>query len=513
MSDLRKGDMSIETIEKLKKLKKQANDYHEQCEAAQRRVIDETKTTIHLAKRSGDALREIKSMLKHGQWEKWVQANFKGGKSTARRYKHISENWGRIEPQLNNLTSINAATDLVKKTISAKVEEEPKIPKGFISRTSFLAQLESVAAGLSNFDIIAQSACFIFKDGFITTFNDEIACRVPTEIPITGAVRSAQLIKLLKHTTEPALKIEARENELLITAGSQQSGILMQPKILMPLNQLEVPKRWNAVDDDFSEALRNATKVAGTDVSKFTLCHVHIDQHHIEACDNFHAIRYKLKTGVKESVLIRKTSAQAIAKHTVKAVSVSKDWVHFKLDADLVISCRRQTHPEFATYIKLGRSLKGKGDPITFPKQLIRAIERAQVFSSVERDRNFTHVTLQSGSVKIRGEAIQSRHRAEDTILGWHEETFKCTYNGDDVKFLTTPDLFANLIKKYEECEIVDNRLIFRGENFQYIISLEEREPKTPAMIETEKREQAKKNAEWEEWKRALNNGRKRQAM
>ena len=49
----------------------------------------------------------------------------------------------------------------------------PEIP-----REAFLRTLEAVQPGLDPTGAIEQSSCFIFKDGAVMTFNDEVSCRM-----------------------------------------------------------------------------------------------------------------------------------------------------------------------------------------------------------------------------------------------------------------------------------------------------------------------------------------------
>jgi hypothetical protein len=66
-----------------------------------------------------------------------------------------------------------------------------------VNREVLLQQLESVQAGLSSREIIEQSSCFVFKDGNVVTFNDEVSCSRPCELgSFTGAVQAAPLLSI-----------------------------------------------------------------------------------------------------------------------------------------------------------------------------------------------------------------------------------------------------------------------------------------------------------------------------
>ena len=86
-----------------------------------------------------------------------------------------------------------------------------------VNRELLLQQLQAVQPGLSDKDVVEQSSCVVFKDGKITTFNDEIACSIKTDVKFTGAVPAKALIELLKKLPEETIEIEPTEGELLIT--------------------------------------------------------------------------------------------------------------------------------------------------------------------------------------------------------------------------------------------------------------------------------------------------------
>src|SRR5687768_12406403 len=56
-----------------------------------------------------------------------------------------------------------------------------------VDRENLLRALESVTAGLAHREIIEQSGSFVFKDGNVITFNDEIACTATSPLKIQGA--------------------------------------------------------------------------------------------------------------------------------------------------------------------------------------------------------------------------------------------------------------------------------------------------------------------------------------
>ena len=60
----------------------------------------------------------------------------------------------------------------------------------------------------------------------------------------------------------------------------------------------------------------------------------------MEACDNYQAINFPLKTGFKKKILIRADSLKNVAAEGVSEYSETREWVHFRNATGLVMFCR-----------------------------------------------------------------------------------------------------------------------------------------------------------------------------
>ena len=104
-----------------------------------------------------------------------------------------------------------------------------------INREELLKVLDAVAPGLATKGLIEQTQSFIFKDGFVMTYNDEISIRHSFTGPFEGAVKAVELHQLLNKTKEKELEFEATQNELLIKGKRTWAGIRLEEKISLPL--------------------------------------------------------------------------------------------------------------------------------------------------------------------------------------------------------------------------------------------------------------------------------------
>lgn len=330
-----------------------------------------------------------------------------------------------------------------------------------VNREEFLAKLQSVSVGLSRREEIEQSDAFCFKDGYIMTYNEEVACRMPSKLgnDFLGAVKAKPILNLLQKMKEEEIDIEVVEGELLIKGkGGRKAGVRTEQEILLAIATVEKPTGWKPLPDDFCDAIQLVSSCASTDASKFELTCVHIHPKWIEACDNSQLMRYKIKLGISESILVKHDSIKSIAALGVVKYSETDSWIHFKNGNGLIVSCRRHV----TEFHDLSSIIKFSGVKAVLPKGLNEAIEAAEIFSSENTDDNKVLVDLTKGKLKLRGEGV----------MGWYSEPKKVQYDGPSMKFRIAPSLLRELTKKYNECEIGDEKLKVDGGRFVYVACL-----------------------------------------
>ena len=113
-----------------------------------------------------------------------------------------------------------------------------------VNREQLLNQLEAVLPGLSTRELIEQSSCFVFKDGKVLTFNDEIACVQTCKIGIEGAVPAMPIVNLLRKMVEEEITILPVNDGkgLRIKGKRKQATIPMEAEIQLPIEAWEKPK-------------------------------------------------------------------------------------------------------------------------------------------------------------------------------------------------------------------------------------------------------------------------------
>lgn len=328
-----------------------------------------------------------------------------------------------------------------------------------VNREKFLNVLEMVKAGLSPREFIEQSSCFVFQNGVVMTFNDEVACRMESGVDITGAVQAASLLAILEKIDDPDLKIRENEKgELEFRGKSKGFGITKDAEIFLPIDRVETPEKWRPLPKEFTEAIGHVHHCVSTDESKFLLTCVHVHPEYIEACDNLQMMRCSVNTGIKNSVLIRGTSIGHITSLGMDQVALTKSWIHFRNQAGLVLSCRRYRE----NYPSLDSIISSKGAPFVIPKGLAEASDRAAVFAEDKSGDALVHICLSQGKLRISGEGLS----------GWYKEVKSAAYDGPRLDFLISPGLLKLISERWSDAEISDEKLKISGGGWTYVTVL-----------------------------------------
>lgn len=328
-----------------------------------------------------------------------------------------------------------------------------------MNRELLLSRLEKLEPGLSPREMVEQSTCYIFNNGQIFTFNEEVACFTESPLPVTMAIPAKSLRELLSKLPEEDLDMELADGKLQVKGMGRRVSLVVEAEISSPVDKVEVPQEWVKLPDQFLDALAVVQEVAasGRD-AEFVLTCVHIAPGHIEACNNYQACRYTLQVPIEGSCLVKQAAVKHIPALGMTEMSVGPSWVHFRNDTGLRVSVRRWAEK----YPNIGEIFTGGGDPITLPGSLAEAVDRAQIFSQENAGADDIYVKLKDGKMLIRGEGS----------YGKFEEQKQCEYKGT-AAFRVAPKLLVEVTKRSSHCNITSAKLHIDSGSFVYVTSLE----------------------------------------
>ena len=326
-------------------------------------------------------------------------------------------------------------------------------------REELLRKLEAVSAGLAVKETVEQSSCFVFKDGRVITFNDQVSCSIECSIGFEGAVAATPLLNLLGKLAEKEIDVSVADGEILVKGKGRLSGITLEAKIQLPIDAVEKPEDWNKLNPEFADAIGVVQECASKNVNNFHLTCVHITSEHVEACDNFQLCRYPIDTPcIENDCLVKRDSIKHIIGLGMTEICVTKTWLHFRNPSGLVLSVRR----EISDYEDLDKILSTDGTPTTLPGGLAEAVEKAEIFSAENSENNVVLVELRKDQLRLRGVGVN----------GWYEERKDVKWSGEPLSFNIAPKFLVAITERTNDCRIAPGLLKIDSGKFIFVTCL-----------------------------------------
>lgn len=328
-----------------------------------------------------------------------------------------------------------------------------------MNREKLTKALSSTRAGLADKEIVEHSTSFVFSNGQVITYNDAVSVRYPLDIGVEGAVSAAPIMAFLGRVSADEVKIEQKENELILKCGRAKAGIPVTAEVPKHLTSLKVPKKgWEDIPKGFEDAIKLCLFTASKDMTKPILNNLHIQSKTVESADNYRATRTLMKGAIGTEILLPLAAAKNLPSFAPKEYVVTKTWAHFRNEDKVVLSCRlfAGEYPELDGFFKL------KGESVEFPAKLKDILERAGVFSTADFDTDReVLISVTKGRMKVRAESQD----------GWFEETVKAP-DVEDMSFRIHPVFLADILAHSSTATLADNAMLFKDKHFSHVVSL-----------------------------------------
>jgi uncharacterized protein (DUF1330 family) len=251
-----------------------------------------------------------------------------------------------------------------------------------IKRKEALRKLKQTKSGLAKKEIVEQTGSYLFKDGKVTTYNDEISMSTPLVVGFQGAVKAEKFYKALEGAPTANVDVTADNERVFIRSGEMVAEI-EKAEILLPIQDVPQPDPSDCVSlaPDFKEKVKLAAGAASKNFAKQVLCCIHMWGNIIEATDNYRIVRCRTDVSLPEGLdlLIPKDSISSLLKLNPTALAYANGWASFQTEEGVIFSCRVLDAVFIDTEPALTRACES---PIYFPPAHLTAIlDRAVQFA------------------------------------------------------------------------------------------------------------------------------------
>ena len=325
-----------------------------------------------------------------------------------------------------------------------------------IQRQVILDVLSAVKPGLANKEVIEQSNHFIFRDGEVYTYNDEISINHEIDLDFVATVKAKELYELLGKLTEDEIDIELNKDKLKIKSGKTTASLNVDDEIKIP--QIEIPDEWYDLPKSFYDGLKFCQFSVGTNVNKYHLTCMKIAGSEIWSCDNHRLTIWVMDDKIDHELMIPGKVTAILTTYDPIEYAIDDSWIHFQNEDGVLFSCRRVN----VDYPDLKPLTNVDGVRVALPKDLTGAIDKAGILATEEFDKDrFITMDIAKGSMEVKGEGS----------LGWVKEKFKIDYDGE-CSIKIHPNHFNEILSHLDKMVIGENALMFSADNFVHVISL-----------------------------------------
>lgn len=339
-----------------------------------------------------------------------------------------------------------------------------------VDRKELLDCLTWAKPGLSSKERVEQSTNFIFMNGNLITYNEDILVKTPLPkafVDLQGAVRAEELFSILNKLTKDDLELSVKDGSLVIKAGRSVSGIAMETEVKVPYKEImkELKKAETIkIPSALLPAMVRASYCAAKGIQTLKLSGVHVHKGKISSTDNFRIFQTRVK-GIKDlpEFVLPASCLKILATYEPCFLTLTDAWAFFKNKQD-VLFCVRLIDLSDDPYPNVSPNLDVEGPELPLPQGILDALDKADIFAktvTLETDR-YVEITLKDGKMIVKGEGP----------FGWHKESIPLkNYKGHELSFLAHPEFLRDIVPQVQVAIIGERVIKFAGEDFVQVFA------------------------------------------
>jgi len=305
-----------------------------------------------------------------------------------------------------------------------------------INAREFAKTLAPLKPGLSAKESIEQSDSYIFHDGKVITFNDDVMAVMDSPIDAEGVVNAKALDDVLKKIKDADITVDFVDDQMTLTNKKMKVGLNFDSDILSPISA--IPNRKNTTDlpENFPHLANLACQTTSKDISSpITMC-VNLSGNMIQSLDNFRITQCSLpEVDFGDSSLVLARSLLPTLKDNPNKFKNGKKWMYFYGESGCIYCIRKyiSEYPDLDVFFD-------DSDEITevpLPDDFLDVLGRADAFSKNNDGDDAIRVELKKNKMRV----------SSQNAFGWVTETVKLKYSGDEFSFSSGPNFLKSISK------------------------------------------------------------------
>ncbi len=337
-----------------------------------------------------------------------------------------------------------------------------------VQKAELISALAKVKPGLAKKEIVEQATHFIFANGEIVTFNDQLCIMHPFDSDVEFSVKGEEFFKIINNISEEEFTMTVDDSTVKIKSKSTKAslstivGETATVTHLIEKIKAEIAGKdfWKPLPKNFIEGLYLCAFSASKDLATGVRACVAIKGETAYSTDGLRASMYVFGSKVDE-LLIPAKDALELSKYKVKEYGISENWVHFRTKDGIIFNCKamKGDYPYKAVH-----ALFEDDEPaVSFPETLKDAVNAVIILAEGDVDINkVINVDVSSGKITCKAE--KERGRIEKTV--------SFDYKGDDFSFVINPIFFNQILQHATGLNLYEEKAMFSSDNFWHVVAL-----------------------------------------
>lgn len=300
-----------------------------------------------------------------------------------------------------------------------------------IDRKEFLKALKEAMPGIDSGNVVLEGAdTFIFNNGFIHSFNDNISVSIPFEIKnknnelVNGNLKGKDLYDLLNRYHGDKIKLIPKNDIWIFQSENARAELtLLNNNISEQIaNLIDKKMKWQTLPSNFIEAI----SICQFSKNKSVLAGIFINDNIVNSTDEIRINWYEMKESINGTFWLSDNAIKELIKLTnPKEYCISDSWVHFRTENKTIFSCKRLTDDKYP--IDKMRDLveshkKEKNDLSNkLPEALMDAVNRAAALSQNIDNFDTIRLTFNKDFIEVFSQRTSGKY-TENVAL---EKPFK----------------------------------------------------------------------------------------
>ncbi len=420
---------------------------------------------------AGEGLLRQKKRVEYGHWGEFIKENFGFSQRTANDYMYLAKHWkemGADSRRAANLRgqSLRQVIKFLRKLDSKRTRADARMNRG-----ELLKRLNLVKPGLATKVMMEQTGHFIFRNGCVETFNGEVHCLMPCELGFEGAVDSRPLLKmldLLPKNAIPDTRLGETAKQLTIDSIDSHYEIDINDIHNPCLGAIKTVDAWQPLPDGFWKAIKQVSRCASTEQSRYVLTCIHFHPDYLEACDQLHGARISFKMGFKEKAVVQADAIRSFVNLELDQYSIATTiengeeckWLRFKNASGLTCSARLWPDP-YPEDVSRCFTIDESSVKVEFSQAAFKAIERATIPASLNPQGCYVRIQIQKGRARISSNCDGQTYQQKIDVK----------YDGKRLSFMVVPRRFLGLLRHNRCCTVSESGLIVDVDDVRFWVS------------------------------------------